>query len=65
MPVFGVAGEGCASRFPAGIALALTNSCFCSVRHLEEEQVGEQFDVVAVRHAVIAQDVAHWTMLAG
>ena len=28
------------------------------VVHLEEEQVGQLLDVVAVRHAVVAQDVA-------
>ena len=28
------------------------------VRHLEEQQVGELLDVVAIAHAVVAQDVA-------
>ena len=28
------------------------------VGHLEEEEIGELFDVVAVAHAVVAQDVA-------
>ena len=28
------------------------------VSHLEEKQIGELFDVVAIRHAVVAQDVA-------
>src|SRR6266699_4552457 len=28
------------------------------MRHFEEEQVGELLDVVTIRHAVVAQDVA-------
>ena len=28
------------------------------VRHLEEQQMGERLDIVAIRHAVIAQDIA-------
>ena len=40
------------------MALACPSSRALLVVHLEEEQVGELFDVVAVRHAVVAQDVA-------
>ena len=39
------------------------------VGHLEEQQIGQLFDIVAIGHAVVAQDVAvvpgggHWLSL--
>ena len=40
------------------MALGLPSSARLLVGHLEEQQVGELLDVVAVGHAVVAQDVA-------
>ena len=44
--------------FGGNIALLIIGRLSPLVGHFEEEQIGELFDVVAVAHAVVAQDVA-------